>query len=207
LNNNKLKISDKKGGRILITPLEPQKEPVNLSSLKNDLFKKWPMINLLNILKETDFFTEFTSVFKTSGTRERFDKDLLRKRLLLTLYGLGTNTGLKRIVKACNNTETYDELRYIKRKFITKDNLKSAIITVVNSILEKKHSNIWGEGTSCASDSKKFGAWDQNLMTEWHIRYHGRGIMIYWHVDKNSTWPSGSVAAMRGHPNLVAQIN
>lgn len=187
LNNNKLKISDKKGGRIILSPLEPQKEPVNLSSLKNELFKKWPMINLLDILKETDFFTEFTSAFKTSGTRESFEKDVLRKRLLLALYGLGTNTGLKRIVKACNNIEIYDELRYIKRKYITKDNLKSAIITVVNSILEKKHSDIWGEGTSCASDSKKFGSWDQNLMTEWHIRYHGRGVMIYWHVDKNST--------------------
>ena len=23
-------------------------------------------------------------------------------------------------------------------------------------------------------------------MTEWHIRYGGRGVMIYWHVDKNS---------------------
>ena len=48
-----------------------------------------------------------------------------------------------------------------------------------------KRQEIWGEGTtSCASDSKKFGAWDQNLMTEWHIRYHGRGVMIYWHVEK-----------------------
>ena len=46
---------------------------------------------------------------------------------------------------------------------------------------------IWGEGTTaCASDSKKFGAWDQNLMTEWHIRYGGRGVMIYWHVEKKS---------------------
>ena len=24
-------------------------------------------------------------------------------------------------------------------------------------------------------------------MTEWHIRYGGRGVMIYWHVDKKST--------------------
>ncbi len=23
-------------------------------------------------------------------------------------------------------------------------------------------------------------------MTEWHIRYGGRGVMIYWHVEKNS---------------------
>lgn len=65
---------------------------------------------------------------------------------------------------------------------------KDAISTVANSILNSRVQEIWGEGTtSCASDSKKFGAWDQNLMTEWHIRYRGRGVMIYWHVEKNST--------------------
>jgi TnpA family transposase len=26
----------------------------------------------------------------------------------------------------------------------------------------------------------------QNLLTEWHIRYGGRGVMIYWHVEKKS---------------------
>ena len=24
-------------------------------------------------------------------------------------------------------------------------------------------------------------------MTEWHFRYGGRGVMIYWHVEKKST--------------------
>jgi hypothetical protein len=34
----------------------------------------------------------------------------------------------------------------------------------------RSSSQVWGEGTTaCASDSKKFSAWDQNLMTEWHI--------------------------------------
>ncbi len=35
-------------------------------------------------------------------------------------------------------------------------------------------------------DSTKVSSWDQNLMTQWHTRYRGRGVMIYWHVDKNS---------------------
>ncbi len=59
---------------------------------------------------------------------------------------------------------------------------------MVNSIFQTRVAQIWGEGTTaCASDSKKFGSWDQNLMTEWHIRYGGRGVMIYWHVEKKST--------------------
>lgn len=40
--------------------------------------------------------------------------------------------------------------------------------------------------TACASDSKHYGAWDQNLTTQWHVRYGGHGIMIYWHVERNS---------------------
>jgi len=102
------------------------------------------------------------------------------------LYGLGTNTGLKRI-SAGNHGEGYQELLYIRRKFINKDNLRNAISNVINAILKSRIQNVWGEGTTtCASDSKKFGAWDQNLMTEWHIRYRGRGVMIYWHVEKKS---------------------
>jgi TnpA family transposase len=59
---------------------------------------------------------------------------------------------------------------------------------VVNATLRARHPRIWGEGTTaCAADSKQFGAWDQNLMTEWHARYGGRGVMIYWHVERKST--------------------
>jgi hypothetical protein len=50
-----------------------------------------------------------------------------------------------------------------------------------------RDTRVWGEGTTaCASDSKHFAAFDQNLMTEWHARYSGRGVMIYWHVERGS---------------------
>ena len=40
---------------------------------------------------------------------------------------------------------------------------------VANATLAIRNPDIWGEpGTACASDSTKFGAWDRNLMTEWH---------------------------------------
>jgi len=49
------------------------------------------------------------------------------------------------------------------------------------------HARYWGEGTTTvACDSKKISVWDQNLMVEYHSRYQGRGVMVYWHVDENS---------------------
>src|SRR5206468_8944685 len=118
--------------------------------------------------------------------REFIARSELQKRLLLSLYGLGTNTGLKR-VSASDPDISYKDLLYVRRKFIRKDSLRSAIREVANAIFRVRLPEIWGEGTTArASDSKKFGAWDQNLMTEWHIRYGGRGVMIYWHVEKKS---------------------
>ncbi|WP_437012994.1 Tn3 family transposase [Streptomyces sp. enrichment culture] len=58
-----------------------------------------------------------------------------------------------------------------------------------------------GRGTACASDSKKFGSWSSNVMTELQHRYCGPGMMIYWHVERKSlcvysqltsAWPSRS---------------
>ena len=62
---------------------------------------------------------------------------------------------------------TYKDLQYVRRRFIDKDHLRNAIRQVVNAIFQARQETIWGEGTTaCASDSKKFGAYDQNLMTE-----------------------------------------
>src|SRR3546814_12438969 len=57
-----------------------------------------------------------------------------------------------------------------------------------NATLAIRNAAVWGDaGTACASDSTKFVAWDRNLMTEWHARYGGRGVMISWHVEKRAT--------------------
>jgi len=184
--NSKVHLSNKSNGWITLSPSEAQTEPKNLSKLKAEIMRQWPMINLLDILKESDLRLSFTDDFKTLATHEKLDRSTIQKRLILALYGLGANTGLKRI-SAGNHGVSYLELQYIKRKFINKDNLRNAISHVVNEILKSRITDVWGEGTTtCASDSKKVGAWDQNLLTEWHIRYKGRGIMIYWHVEKNS---------------------
>ena len=184
--NPKVRLQAKGGGWISLSPSEPQAEPSNLSRLKAEILRQWPMTNLLDILKESDLRLSFTDHFKTMATHEKLDRAIIQKRLILALYGLGTNTGLKRI-SAGDHGVNYLDLLYIKRKFINKDNLRNAISSVVNAILKSRVQDVWGEGTTtCASDSKKFGAWDQNLLTEWHIRYRGRGVMIYWHVEKNS---------------------
>lgn len=171
---------------IVLSPSDPLMDPPNISALKGEVQSKWPMTSLLDILREADSWSSFTKSFKSVRTSERLSPEQLRKRLLLVLYGLGTNMGLNRL--ASGNQVSYKELRHVKNAYIHKDSLRRAIREVANGTFLVKDTKLWGEATtSCASDSKKFGSWDQNLMTEWHIRYGGKGVMIYWHVDTRST--------------------
>jgi len=184
--NIKVKILAKKGGYISLSPSDEQPPPPNLETIKKQVLEKWKTIELLDFLKETNFRTSFTSVFASTASREHLDPDQLTKRLLLCIFAYGTNTGLKRIA-ASNPDITYEELRHIRRRYLTKTNVRAAIAEVINAILREREEKIFGGSTtSIASDSKKFGVWDQNLLTEWHVRYGGRGIMIYWHIDKKS---------------------
>lgn len=184
--NPRVKILPRVKNRICITPLDAQPDPENLKHLKAEIFERWSSTSLLDILKETDLRVGFTDLFQSSRQRETLDRDTLQRRLLLSLYALGTNAGLKRIA-AAGHGATYQELRYVRHRFIQKSTLRAAIAQVANATFAARLPKIWGEGTTtCASDSKKFGSWDQNLMTEWHIRYGGRGVMIYWHVEHKS---------------------
>ena len=202
--NSAVKILQKNNGWIRLSPFEPLPSPPNLNRLKREINQRWSMTSLLDMLKETDLRVKFTEHFKSVSSRESLDPKVLQKRLLICLYGLGTNTGIKRLSLG-ELGENYADLLYVRRKFIHKPQLRDAIAEVINATFQTRLSHIWGEGTTtCASDSKKFSAWDQNLMTEWHIRYGGRGVMIYWHVEKNSaciysqlkTCSSSEVAAM-----------
>lgn len=186
-NNRHLKILPKHGGHIELAPLTAQPEPPFLDAFKGVIGDRWPTTSLLDMLKEAAVRTEFLDLFKSLTVREHLDRDTIHHRLLLCLYGLGTNTGLKRM-SVGNPGVGYKDLIYIRRRFITRDYLRNAVQTVANGIFQARLPSIWGEATtSCASDSKKFGAWEQNLITEWHTRYGGRGVVIYWHVEKKAT--------------------
>jgi TnpA family transposase len=185
-SNPKVKAVVQKGHhRFCVSPFEALPEPENLVFLRREVNQRWWGTSLLDVLKETDLRVNFTQHFRSGTERTHLDKVTLQRRLLLTLFGMGTNTGIKTMES--RPIDDYKELLYVRRRFISIDGLRQAIATVVNATLDVRLHNIWGEATTaCASDSKQFGAWDQNLLTEWHVRYNGPGVMVYWHVEKNA---------------------
>lgn len=185
--NDKVQLRRSGENRIRITPFAAAEEPPGLDALKGEVGRTWPMTGLLDVLKEAALDTGFLDGFETSVSREALPRALRDRRLLLALYAAGTNAGLKRVAAGVSDV-SYDELLHIHRRYVEPSALRAAAGRVADATLAIRNPIIWGEaGTACAADSTKFGAWDRNLMTEWHARYGGRGVMIYWHVERQAT--------------------
>lgn len=172
--------------RFKVRRLKAQPVAAGLRRVSREVSRRWPMTGLLDMLKEVELRTNFTRFLCSPGSYTRLDEATLRKRLLLCLYGLGTNLGVKH-VSASDHGENLADLMYVRRRFIHPDGLRRAIAHVSDELFSIRLPALWGEATSaCASDSKQFPAWNQNLMCEQHVRYGGRGIMIYWHVEQGA---------------------
>ena len=111
---------------------------------------------------------------------------MLAERLLLAIYGCGTNTGV-RAVAAGEHGHSEDDIRYARRRYLTPEAARGIAIEIANATFAARAQSLWGTGsTAVASDSTHFGAFDQNIFTQWHSRYGGRGVLIYWHVERGS---------------------
>jgi TnpA family transposase len=106
---------------------------------------------------------------------------------MLAIYAYGTNTGIRAVAAGGGHGHTEDEIRYVRRRYLTRDTAQAVAIGIANATFAARQQTIWGEGsTAVASDSTHFRSYDQNIFTEWHSRYGGRGILIYWHVERGS---------------------
>src|SRR6516164_5134380 len=183
--------------------LTAQPEPPTLHRLHHLVQQRHGMLDLLDIFVEADRLVDFTRFFTHSGTKEVRSRDALRPLLILDLFAEGTNMGIKRVANS-NDRYSYEELLYVRKMYFSPEALRNANAAVVNKVLEIRNPRIWGEGHACASDGKRFPSWSQNLMSEWRSRYHGDGVLVYWHVETGAvciysqlrSFSSSEVAAM-----------
>jgi TnpA family transposase len=174
-----------------LTPLDAAPEPMNLRRIKNEVARRWTAVPLIDVLKEavlrTGCLQEVTSV-AGSG---HLAPEVLAERLMLAIYAYGTNCGIRSVASAERHGDDEghdeDEIRYVRRRYLTPEAARMVAIAIADATFAARDRGLWGEdSTSVASDSTHFRSWDQDLFTEWHSRYGGRGILVYWHVERGS---------------------
>lgn len=127
-NNQFVKIQQSKvGNNIKLTPSDSQDEPDNIIKLQQEINNKWSSIHLIDILKECDLRINFTKELETVGKSSNINSSDLQRRLLLCIFGIGSNTGLKRISIADDNVN-YSDLRYVKNAILMLQTLEMLFV-------------------------------------------------------------------------------
>ncbi|MEV0418632.1 Tn3 family transposase [Streptosporangium canum] len=189
-------VERKKGGAILLTPLEPLPEPRNLRKLKAAVRQRWGVVPLLDMFTETALRTGCLDALIPAGTRIGMEPREFFERMLLVIYAYGTGAGIRSVASG-QHPYSEEDLRYSRRRFLSVAGARQVAKTITNATFAARQSWLWGEGTTAvASDSTHFSAFDQNIFTEYHSRYKRakRGVLIYWTVETG-----GSMAIYSQH--------
>lgn len=195
LTNPDVRIEEKNGKpHIFVTPYGAQTEPVNLQGMKQDIKMSWPNLTVLDMVKETDFRLGLAQeLIEMSDNKVVLDLSVLQPKVLVCLFAMGTNIEFSKICAGMPNISEAD-LKYIKNRFVTVEGLRHIIKKLVDGTLAIRDKEIWGDEIAVfSSDAIKYAVWAENLMSEFHIRYRGYGVMAYWHVDKKALCISGQL--------------
>ena len=74
-------------------------------------------------------------------------------------------------------------MSWLNLRHVTEERLEQAIAQVINAYNRYRLPRHWGTGQHAAADGTKWNLYEQNLLSEYHIRYGGYGGVGYYHVS------------------------
>lgn len=163
----------------------PARRPVpeTLDDIERRLFKKLETydLNILDVLTETMEWLRWGRFFgPLSGYQSKLQEE--EKRYILTVFAYGTGLGPTQAAKAVADINMR-QISFVNQRHITSEKLDLAIRDIVNAYNKFELPRYWGDTTHAAADGTKWDLYDNNLLSEYHIRYGGYGGIAYYHVS------------------------
>ncbi len=176
-SNKYVRIED---GEPIITRPAPAPQPDGLPELEALLVARLASIPVLDALGDTAHWLNWQRYFgPTSGFDAKLDDPLAR--YLAVVFCYGTNIGPAQLAKSLDGFDRR-QLHWINQRHVTEEGLDRAIACVVDAYRRFALPRCWGSATRVAADGTKWDLYEQNLVSERHIRYGGYGGIGYYHV-------------------------
>lgn len=137
--------------------------------------------NILNVLRDTEYWLNWTRFFgPISGHDTKLDDPL--SRYLTTTFCYGCQLGPAQTARSLGNIDRR-QISWVHWRHITEEGLDKAIREVINAYNRFGLPKSWGTGKNASADGTKWDLYEQNLLSEYHIRYGGYGGIGYYHVS------------------------
>jgi TnpA family transposase len=94
---------------------------------------------------------------------------------------LSCNLGPSQAARALQTIDRR-QLGWINQRHVSEEKLDHVITELVNAYNRFDLPRYWGSGKHASADGTKWDLYEQNLLSEYHIRYGGYGGIGYYHV-------------------------
>lgn len=155
--------------------------PSGLADLEQLIADRLEPLHLLDALRDTEHWLGWSRRFgPVSGHDTKLDDPV--PRYLATVFCYGCQLGPTQTARSLGQVDRR-QLAWVHGRHITEAGLDKAIRDIVNAYHRFALPKHWGTGRSASVDGTKWDLYEQNLLSEYHIRYGGYGGIGYYHVS------------------------
>ena len=176
-NNQSVRIDN---GEPVLSKIPRKAEPAALRGLEKEIADRLEPVSILDALADTENLLHWTRFFgPLSGHDAKLDQP--RERYLITSFCYGCNLGPSQTARSLKAADRR-QIAWVNQRHITEEKVDEAITTVINAYNQFAIPRLWGSGKSASADGTKWDLYEQNLLSEYHVRYGGYGGIGYYHV-------------------------
>ena len=178
VNNEYVRLEN---GSLVLSSLEAGPKSEAYQFLDEQLKKRMKPIGILDVLAQSENWLNLSKNFgQLSGYRPRLEN--YPARFISTLFCYGCNFGPSEAARSIAGISR-KQLAWINTHHVTEKRLEQAIQKVINQYNRFQLPSFWGSGNTAAADGTKWDLYEQNLISEYHIRYGSYGGIAYYHVS------------------------
>lgn len=168
-------------GEPVLTRLTKRKEPEKVKTLEQLIAERIEPVNILDVLADTEHWLNWTRFFgPVSGLDAKIDAS--RARYVATAFCYGCNLGPAQTARCLEGFDRR-QIAWVNQRHVTDHKLEEAITSVINAYNRFLLPKLWGSGKRVSADGMKWDLYEQNLLSEYHVRYGGYGGVGYYHVS------------------------
>lgn len=167
--------------RLVLTRYVAPPTPAEVERLDQLISERLVPVTIVDVLIDTMRWLKLHHKFRPlSGTHSQVKDHFERVVALLLCYGC--NLGPTQTSRSLRNFSR-KQIAWLNIKWVDEQALNRAIKETINAFEKFALPTYWGDGKAASADGTKWTLGEQNITSEYHIRYGGFGGIGYYHVS------------------------
>ncbi len=168
-------------GRLVMRKPTRQEESDAVMELEKEVTARMEPTSIVDVLTDVTRWLTLQKHFGHIGGSDGRLEDR-PMRLVASLFCYGCNLGPTQTARSIKGLSR-KQLAWLNLKYATEGTLESAITTVINAYNKLELPGYWGTGQHASADGTKWNLYEQNLISEYHLRYGSYGGIGYYHTS------------------------